>query len=54
MPIILGRSFLATGKALCDVEIGELTFRAGDEKVIFHVCKSMWQPNSNDVYFFVV
>ncbi|XP_070010886.1 uncharacterized protein [Nicotiana sylvestris] len=36
--IILGRPFLATGKALVDVE-GDLTFRVGDEKVVFHVCK---------------
>ncbi|XP_070025616.1 uncharacterized protein [Nicotiana sylvestris] len=39
--IILGRPFLATGNALVDVEAGELTFRVGDEKVIFHVCKSI-------------
>ncbi|XP_070011217.1 uncharacterized protein [Nicotiana sylvestris] len=39
VPIILGRHFLATGKALVDVEVGELTFRVGDEKVVFHVCK---------------
>ncbi|XP_070041358.1 uncharacterized protein [Nicotiana tomentosiformis] len=45
--IILGRPFLATGTALCDIEARELTFRVGDEKVVFHVCKSMWQPNSN-------
>ncbi|XP_070011187.1 uncharacterized protein [Nicotiana sylvestris] len=37
VPIILGRPFLATGKALVDVEEGELTFRVGDEKVVFHV-----------------
>ncbi|XP_070037139.1 uncharacterized protein [Nicotiana tomentosiformis] len=49
MPIILGRPFLATGKAFCDVESGELTFWVGDEKVVFHVCKSMRQPNSNEV-----
>ncbi|XP_070050254.1 uncharacterized protein [Nicotiana tomentosiformis] len=53
MPIILGRPFLAMGKALVDVEAGELTFRVGDEKVVFHVCKSMRQPNSNEVYSFV-
>ncbi|XP_070018313.1 uncharacterized protein [Nicotiana sylvestris] len=47
--IILGRPFLAMGKALCDVEARELTFRVGDEKVVFHVCKSMKQPNSNEV-----
>jgi len=32
VPIILGRHFLATSKALCDVEAGELTFR---------VCKTL-------------
>ncbi|XP_070035400.1 uncharacterized protein [Nicotiana tomentosiformis] len=53
MPIIIGRPFLVTGKALCDVEAGELTFRVGDKKVVFHVCKSMWQPNSNEVCSFV-
>ncbi|XP_070042447.1 uncharacterized protein [Nicotiana tomentosiformis] len=35
--IILGRPFLATRKALCDFEAGELTFWIGDEKVAFHV-----------------
>ncbi|XP_070045731.1 uncharacterized protein [Nicotiana tomentosiformis] len=53
VPIILGRSFLATGKALVDVEVGELTFRVGDEKVVFRVSKSMRQPNSNEVCSFV-
>ncbi|XP_070057459.1 uncharacterized protein [Nicotiana tomentosiformis] len=52
-PIILGRPFLATVKALCDVEAEELTFRVGDEKVVFHVCKSTRQPNSNEVCSFV-
>nr|XP_009768408.1 PREDICTED: uncharacterized protein LOC104219414 [Nicotiana sylvestris] len=50
---ILRRHFLATGKAYCDVEAGELTFRVGDEHVVFHVCKSMRQPNSNEVCSFV-
>ncbi|XP_070007553.1 uncharacterized protein [Nicotiana sylvestris] len=51
--IILGRPFLATGKALVDVEVGELTFRVGDENVVFHVCKLMRHPNSNEVCSFV-
>ncbi|XP_070009905.1 uncharacterized protein [Nicotiana sylvestris] len=51
--IILGRHFLATGKALVDVEAGELTFRVGDKNVVFHVCKSMKQPNSTKVCSFV-
>ncbi|XP_070055458.1 uncharacterized protein [Nicotiana tomentosiformis] len=41
VPIILGIPFLATGKALVDVKAGELTFRVGDEKMVFHVCKCM-------------
>ncbi|XP_070018145.1 uncharacterized protein [Nicotiana sylvestris] len=53
VPIILGRHFLATRKALVDVEAGELTFRVGDEKVIFHVCKSMKQPSSSEMCSFV-
>ncbi|XP_070018134.1 uncharacterized protein [Nicotiana sylvestris] len=53
VPIILGRPFLATGKALVDVEAGERTFRVGDEKFMFHVYKSMRQPNSNEVCSFV-
>ncbi|XP_070050873.1 uncharacterized protein [Nicotiana tomentosiformis] len=51
--IIHGRPFLATGKALCDVEAGELTFHLGDEQVGFHVCKFMRQSNSNGVCSFV-
>ncbi|XP_070045899.1 uncharacterized protein [Nicotiana tomentosiformis] len=53
VPIILGRPFLAMGKALVDMEAGDLTFRVGDDKVVFHVCKSMRQPNSNEVCSFV-
>ncbi|XP_070045115.1 uncharacterized protein [Nicotiana tomentosiformis] len=53
VPIILGRPFLAMFKTLCDVEPRELTLRVGDEKVVFHVCKSMRQPNSSEVYSFV-
>ncbi|XP_070013068.1 uncharacterized protein [Nicotiana sylvestris] len=51
--IILGRPFLATRKTLVYVKVGELTFQVGDEKVVFHVCKSMRQPNSTEVCSFV-
>ncbi|XP_075088239.1 uncharacterized protein LOC142170269 [Nicotiana tabacum] len=51
--IIFGRPFLATGKALVDVNAGKLTFWVGDKKVMYHVCKSMRQPNSNEVCSFV-
>ncbi|XP_070049891.1 uncharacterized protein [Nicotiana tomentosiformis] len=46
--IILGRPFLATGKALVDVEAGEITFRVGDENVVFHVYKSMSDQSNCD------
>ncbi|XP_070034626.1 uncharacterized protein [Nicotiana tomentosiformis] len=53
VPFILGRPFLAMGKAFCDVEARELIFRVGDEQVVFHVCTSMRQPNSKEVCSFV-
>jgi hypothetical protein len=34
-PIILGRSFLATARAIIDVKRGKLTFEVGEEKVEF-------------------
>nr|XP_016446128.1 PREDICTED: uncharacterized protein LOC107771302 [Nicotiana tabacum] len=37
VPIILGRPFPATGKALYDIEAGEITFWVGDKQVVFHV-----------------
>ncbi|GJS62438.1 reverse transcriptase domain-containing protein [Tanacetum coccineum] len=36
VPLILGRSFLRTGRALIDVYKGELILRNGDERLIFH------------------
>ncbi|RYR09021.1 hypothetical protein Ahy_B05g076988 [Arachis hypogaea] len=38
-PIILGRLFLATARALIDVEQGELILRIHDEHLTFHVFK---------------
>ncbi|XP_075112043.1 uncharacterized protein LOC142182056 [Nicotiana tabacum] len=45
IPIILGRSFLATGRALIDCETGELKMRLNNEEIIFNVQKSMWRPS---------
>ncbi|XP_070010511.1 uncharacterized protein [Nicotiana sylvestris] len=53
VPIILRRPFLETGKALVDVEAGTLPYGWVRKKVIFHVCKSMKQPNSTEVCSFV-
>ncbi|XP_047253674.1 uncharacterized protein LOC107844380 [Capsicum annuum] len=44
IPIILGRTFLATRRALVYVEYGEMKFWVNDEEVSFNVCKSMKQP----------
>ncbi|XP_070042933.1 uncharacterized protein [Nicotiana tomentosiformis] len=41
IPIILGRPFLATGRALIDYETGELKMRLNDEEITFNVQKSM-------------
>ncbi|XP_070005149.1 uncharacterized protein [Nicotiana sylvestris] len=43
--IILGKPFLATGRALIDCETGELKMRLNDEEVIFNVQQSMRRPN---------
>ncbi|KAK4718040.1 hypothetical protein R3W88_016378 [Solanum pinnatisectum] len=45
IPIILGRPFLATGRALVDVESGELKFRVNKDEVALNVCKSMKYPS---------
>ncbi|XP_015159100.1 uncharacterized protein [Solanum tuberosum] len=42
--IILGRPFLATGRALVDVESRELKFQVNEDEVTFDVCKSMKHP----------
>ncbi|KAK4729781.1 hypothetical protein R3W88_022769 [Solanum pinnatisectum] len=44
--IILGRPFLATGKALVDIESGKLKFRVNNDEVTFNICKSMKQPSN--------
>ena len=41
IPIILGRPFLATRKAIIDVQQGKLTLRVNDENVVFDIYKSL-------------
>ena len=43
VPIILGRPFLATGKALVDMEKGQMKFRLNNEEVTFDIYRSMRQ-----------
>jgi hypothetical protein len=40
-PLLLGRPFLATGRALIDVEMGELMLRTHGEQVMFNVFNAM-------------
>nr|XP_016447068.1 PREDICTED: uncharacterized protein LOC107772093 [Nicotiana tabacum] len=45
IPIILGRPFLATGRALIDCETGELKMRLNNEEITLNVQKSMRRPS---------
>ncbi|KAI3732772.1 hypothetical protein L1987_63980 [Smallanthus sonchifolius] len=54
VPIILGRPFLATTKALIDVYSGRLTLRVDEEEVTFDVGRSMQHTqNQDDSLYFV-
>jgi hypothetical protein len=44
IPIILGRPFLATGRALIDVQSGQLTLRVNNEEVRFNILNTMRFP----------
>uniref|UniRef100_M1DW60 Integrase n=1 Tax=Solanum tuberosum TaxID=4113 RepID=M1DW60_SOLTU len=43
VPIILARPFLATGRALVDMEKGKMKFRLNNEEATFNICRSMKQ-----------
>ncbi|GJU57874.1 reverse transcriptase domain-containing protein, partial [Tanacetum coccineum] len=50
VPLILGRSFLKTGRALIDVYKGELTLRVGKEAVTFNLDQTLrYSANYNDM-----
>ena len=48
IPIILGRPFLATRRAMIDVQKGELKLRVQDDEVRFSVLNSMRHPTESD------
>ncbi|GKF46069.1 reverse transcriptase domain-containing protein, partial [Tanacetum coccineum] len=53
VPLILGRSFLRTGRALIDVYEGELTLRVGKEAVTFNLDQTSrysFNYDDNSVY----
>ena len=45
IPLILGRPFLATGRALIDVHSGNLTLQVNDEEVQFNIYHTMKFPD---------
>ena len=47
VPIILGRPFLATGKAQINVQEGELKLRVQGYEVTFHVFQPMKHPDDD-------
>nr|GFB95550.1 reverse transcriptase domain-containing protein [Tanacetum cinerariifolium] len=50
VPLILGRSFLKTGRALIDVFEGELTLRVGKEAITFNLDQTLrYSANHNDM-----
>ncbi|XP_015932455.1 uncharacterized protein LOC107458768 [Arachis duranensis] len=48
--IILGRPFLATARAIIDVEKGEMIFRVHNEQMVINVFKSMHHPPEQENY----
>ncbi|GJR76854.1 zinc finger, CCHC-type containing protein [Tanacetum coccineum] len=48
VPIILGRPFLATARAMIDVFNKKITLRVGDNEVIFDVDQSIKRPSTKD------
>ncbi|XP_022856117.1 uncharacterized protein LOC111377277, partial [Olea europaea var. sylvestris] len=48
IPLILGRPFLATGRALIDVYDGKMILRVDNEQVIFNMFKAMKHPLTSD------
>lgn len=48
IPLILGRPFLATGRALIDLYDGKMIIRVDIEQIIFNVLKAMKHPLTSD------
>ena len=51
IPIILGRPFLATGRAMIDVQRGELKLRVQEDEVKFNVFEVVRHPAESDTCF---
>ena len=53
IPIILGRPFLATGRAMIDVQRRELKLRVQEDEVKFNVFEAVRHPAESDTCFMV-
>ena len=53
LPIILNRQFLATGKAMIDVQKGELKLRVQDDEVRFSVFNAVRHPAESNACFMI-
>ena len=53
IPIILGRPFLSTGRAMIDVQRGELKLRVQDKEVKFNVFEAVRHPAKSDTRFMI-
>ena len=53
IPIILGRPFLATGRAMIDVQRGELKLRVEDDEVKFNVFEAVRHSVESDTCFMI-
>ena len=53
IPIILGRPFLATGRAMIDVHRGELKLRVQEDEVKFNGFEAVRHPTESDTCFIV-
>jgi len=51
MPLLLGRPFLATGRALIDVEMSELMLRFQNEQVVFNIFEAIKHRNENPQFY---
>ncbi|KAA3464785.1 RNA-directed DNA polymerase (Reverse transcriptase), Ribonuclease H-like protein [Gossypium australe] len=54
VPLILGRPFLTTARAVVNIGDGKLTLRIGDEEIIFQICDAMrYSKEQDDSHYFV-
>ena len=53
IPIILGKPFLATGRAMIDVQRGELKLRVQEDEVKFNVFEDVRHPAESDTCFMI-